>query len=577
MTITIHTSSVSEDGRLLHAEDAAAQACLAVVRLERALETRRLPPRRIVGIEVRTTDASIIADIVGIVRERLGDPDVPLHVATAASLEPSGAIVGLWTEVDAAPELTDHPDALSDVTHHTEGTAMSTPTTALDASALRSIPGILLPGDPGYDAARTPWNLAVDLHPAAVAVPRDVDEVAAVVAAASAHGLRVAPQSTGHLALSLHGLDLSNTVLLRMHRFTGVRVDPDARTARVLGGTLWRDVAAAAAPHGLAALHGSAGDVAVAGYVVGGGLSLYGRRHGLAAGHVRAIEVVTADGALVRASADEHRDLFWALRGGGGGFGVVVAVEIDLLPIADVVAGMLLWDLSHGPEVLRTWVEWTKTAPESATTSLRAMRFPPIPELPPFLSGRSLVVIDGAVLEEDERAAEILAPLRALGPELDTFTRIPAIDVLGVHMDPPAPTPGISDHLLLAELPEEAVAVFLSVAGPDAETSLMIAELRHLEGALARPIDAALATLHGRFALFTLAAVPVPQLFELGMQTTADAASALRPWSSGVAYQNFSDRREEASAFFDVETRDRLVRIREQYDPAGLWLAAHDL
>ncbi len=577
MTITIHTSSVSDDGRLLHAEDATAQACLAVLRLEDALARRQLPRRRIVGIEVRTTDASRIADIVGIVRERLGDPDVPLHVETVGRLRPSGAIVGLWTEVDAAAGPAADPGLPFPVNNRTEGMTMSTPTTTLDAAALRGVPGILLPGDHGYDEARTPWNLAVDLRPAAVAVPGSVDEVAAVVAAASQHGFRVAPQSTGHLALSLHDLDLSNTVLLRLHGLTGVTVDPVARTARVVGGTLWRDVAEAAAPHGLAALHGSAGDVAVAGYMLGGGLSLYGRRHGLATTTVRAIEVVTAGGEVVRATADEHADLFWAVRGGGGGFGVVVAIEIDLLPIADVVAGMLLWDLSHGPEVLRAWAEWTKTAPESATTSLRVMRFPPIPELPPFLSGRSLIVIDGTVLEDDERAAAILAPLRALRPELDTFTRIPAIGVLGIHMDPPAPTPGISDHLLLSDLPDAAIEAFLAVAGPGVDTSLMIAELRHLGGALARPVDAALPSLRGRFALFTLSAVPAPQLFELGMRTTADAAAALRPWSSGVAYQNFSDRREEASAFFDDATRDRLVRIREQYDPAGLWLAAHDI
>jgi hypothetical protein len=316
--------------------------------------------------------------------------------------------------------------------------------------------------------------------------------------------------------------------------------------------------------------------VAVAGYVLGGGLSFYARAHGLATSTVRALEVVTADGELVRATADEHADLFWALRGGGGGLGVVVAVEIDLLPIADVYAGMLLWDLSHAPEVLRAWAQWTETAPESATTSLRFMRFPPIPELPPFLSGRRLVVIDGTILDDDEHATEILAPLRALAPEIDTFARIPAAGVLGIHMDPPAPTPAVSDHLLLADLPDEAIAAMLEAVGPDAETSLMVAELRQLGGALARPIDAALPLLRGRFALFTLAAVPVPDLFEPGMRSTEHAAAALRPWSSGVVYPNFTERRSEASAFFDAATRERLARVRAQYDPSGLWLAAHD-
>ncbi|MGN6219547.1 MAG: FAD-binding oxidoreductase [Microbacterium sp.] len=572
MTTTIRTGPVSDDGQLLHAEDAAAQACLAVLRLEDALARHGLRPR-LLHLEVTAADAATLDDLVGIVRERLTCAEVPLHVSTVARLDPPGAIVGLWAEVDAADTAEPRTEPIS----HTEGHLMSTPLTASRPAALAALPGVLFPGDPGFDDARRPWNLAVDLLPAAVGVPRTVDEAAAIVVAASDSGLRVSPLSTGHLALSLREVDLARTVLLRLSALTGVTIDPATRTARVLGGTVWQDVADAAASYGLAALHGSAGDVAVAGYLLGGGLSFYGRAHGLATSTVRALDVVTAGGEVVRASADENSELFWGLRGGTGGLGVVVAVEIDLLPIADVYAGMLLWDLSRGPEVLRAWAQWTATAPESATTSLRFLRFPPLPELPPFLSGRRLVVIDGAILDDDERAAEILAPLRALGPEIDTFGRIPAPEVLGIHMDPPAPTPGASDHLLLADLPEEAVQALLEAAGPDADTPLMVAELRHLGGALARPIDAALAVLDGRFALFTLAAVPVPALFEQAMTAAGDAAAALRPWRSGAVYPNFTERRSDASAFFDADTRGRLARLRLECDPTGLWLAAHDI
>ena len=301
-------------------------------------------------------------------------------------------------------------------------TTMPTPS----VESLRGLCEVHLPGDPGYDAARMPWNVAVDQRPAAVALPRSADEVAAVVRAAAASGLRVAPQSTGHGAGPLDGADLSDVVLLRMSAFTGVTVDGEARTARVVGGTQWREVALAAAEHGLACMHGSAPDIGAAGYLTSGGLSFYGRTHGVAAGSVRAVEVVTADGEVVRADADTSPDLFWAVRGGGGNFGVVVAVEIDLLPYADVHAGMLLWPADRAPEVIRAWAAWARTAPESATTSLRVMSFPPLPELPPFLSGRDVVVIDGAVLEDDDRAAEVLAPFRALAPEMDTFGRIPA-------------------------------------------------------------------------------------------------------------------------------------------------------
>lgn len=448
------------------------------------------------------------------------------------------------------------------------------PTTTA-TTALRGLDMVLLPGDAGYEDACRPWNLAVVQRPAAVAVPRTVEDVVGIVRAAAADGLRIAPQSTGHAASTLEDAALGELLLLRMHELTGVTVDPVARTARVLGGTLWSEVIAAAAPHGLTALHGSAGDVAVAGYVLGGGLSFYGRRHGLAAGGVRAVELVTADGRLLRATADEHAELFWALRGGGGNFGAVVAIELDLLPLADVYAGMLLWDLEHAPAVTRAWAEWTRTAPESATTSLRLMRFPPLPELPPFLSGRELVVIDGAILEHDAEAERLLAPLRALRPELDTFARIPAPALLGVHMDPPAPTPAVSDHAMLHELPDEALDALLAVAGPGVRTPLMFAELRHLGGALARPHDAALACLDGAYALFAVSPAPNTELLELGDRATAGVVAALRPWAGGRPFSNFADRTIDASTIYEPEVWEHLLRIRDRVDPEHRWVAAH--
>ena len=433
-----------------------------------------------------------------------------------------------------------------------------------------------LPGDPGYDAARTPWNLAVDQRPAAVAVPHSADEVADVVRAAAAAGLRVAPQSSGHGAGPFMRRDLGDTVLIRLHELTGVTVDAEARTARVLGGTLWQDVVTAAAPHGLTALHGSAPDVAVAGYVLGGGLSFYGRRHGLATNSLRAVEVVTADGSLVRATADDHAELFWALRGGGGNFGVVVAVELDLLPYADVFAGMLLWDRERAPEVVPAWAAWTREVPESVTTSLRVMSFPPLPELPPFLSGRQIVVIDGAVLEDDDRAAELLAPLRALAPEMDTFARIPAAGLTAVHMDPPAPAPAVADHAVLAELPEEAVAAYLGEVGPGSTTSLLFAELRHLGGALARPAEGGGVASHleGTYALFCVAIAPFPEAAAQGIADAAAMCAAMAPWTTGTHVLNFSDSPVDVASVYG-DRYERLRAVRAAADPHGLFVAHH--
>jgi FAD/FMN-containing dehydrogenase len=408
-------------------------------------------------------------------------------------------------------------------------------------------------------------------------VPRSVDDVIAAVTAADRLGLRIAAQSTGHAASAIAPSVGDDTLLVRLNELTGVAVDVATATARVLGGTVWRDVVETAAPHGLTAVHGSAGDVAVAGYVLGGGLSFYGRRHGLAAAGVRAFDVVTASGRLVRASATEHTDLFWALRGGGGNFGVVVAVDLELLPITDVVAGMLLWDLDRAPEVLRAWNEWTTTAPDSATTTLRMMRLPPIPELPPFLSGRRLVVIDGALLTDDEDAAALLAPFRALTPEVDTFGRIPAVSLLEVHMDPPQPSPAVSDHAMLRDLDDAAVDALLAAAGPDAASAPMIVELRQLGGALAGGHDGALPGLDARFTVYAVAMTPVPESMALGQQLTTAVVGAVRPWATDTVFANFADHSQPASALFDPEVCARLAAVREEYDPRRRMLAAHQV
>ena len=432
-----------------------------------------------------------------------------------------------------------------------------------------------LPGTPGYDAARTPWAVHIDQRPAAVAVPHSAEEVVEIVRAAVAAGLRIAPQSSGHGAGAFAGADLSDVVLVRLHEFTGVSIDPERRLARVLGGTLWQEVVEAAAPHGLAALHGSSPDVAVAGYTLGGGVSWYARQHGLAAHHLRAVELVLADGRLVRADAEHEADLFWAVKGGGGSFGVVTALEFDLLPIPDVYAGMLLWPAELAAQVAHRWAEWTRTVPDTVTTSLRLMNFPPMPELPPFLSGRKLVVIDGAVLASDERAAELLAPLRELAPEMDTFGRLPAAALTRIHMDPEGPTPSVSQSVVLRELPASAVDSLLAAAGPESGSSLLAAELRHLGGAMGRPADAALASVSGAYVGFFLGIAPTPEIAAAGLADATRAVAALSPWASGARYLNFDDNAVEVAAGYRPEAWQRLALVRERVDLNRRLVANH--
>ncbi len=432
-----------------------------------------------------------------------------------------------------------------------------------------------LPGDPGYDEARTPWNVAVDQRPAAVAYPADADEVSDIVRAAAASGLRVAPQGTGHNAGALGPLE--DAVLLRTSAMTGVEIDAERRVARVGAGTLWADVVEAAAAHGLAALHGSSPDVGVVGYSLGGGIGWYARELGLAANSVLGVDLVLGDGTQIRADAETNPDVFWAVRGGGGNFGVVTSMDLRLFPIQTAYAGMLLWDQDHAERVLRTWTAWTETAPNCVTTAFRMLNLPPMPELPPFLRGRQVVVIDGAVLADDERAQEVLADLRALEPELDTFARVPAAGLVRLHMDPEGPTPGVSASSVLADLPDAGIETFLALTGRGSGSSLLSAELRQLGGALARPAEGAgaLAMVEGRFVLFGVAIAATP---ELGAQGHADAAAlvdALSPYATGRAYLNFAEAPTEVRRSFPAETWLRLKGVRSATDPSGRIMANH--
>src|SRR3954462_4255935 len=213
------------------------------------------------------------------------------------------------------------------------------------AETLRGLCGgaVHLPGDAGYDLARAPWNVQVDAFPAAVAYPAFPDEVAEVLRAASAAGLKVAPQGTGHGAAPLEGR-LGETVLLRTAALGELSIDEDRRIARVGAGVLWGDLTDAAGTVGLAALHPSSPDVGVVGYSIGGGIGWYARRLGLQCNAVPAVELVLADGTFVRATADWEPDLFWAIRGGGTPLGVVCALEFRLHPLDTVTAGFLAWD-----------------------------------------------------------------------------------------------------------------------------------------------------------------------------------------------------------------------------------------
>ena len=451
--------------------------------------------------------------------------------------------------------------------------------TALDAAALRSqVAGtVVAPGDAEWDVARQAWNLAVDQRPALVAIPADEDDVVAIVNFAREHGLRVAPQGTGHNATPLGSLE--RTILLKTSALRGVEIDAEHRTARVRAGALWAEVTGPASEHGLAPLAGSSADVGVVGYTLGGGLSWLARRHGLACNSVISIEVVTADGRRLRADRDHEPDLYWALRGGGGSFGVVTAIEIALYPLPEVYAGALLWPWERAGEVLRRWAEWCRTAPETITTSARLLQVPPLPDIPEALRGRQFVAIDGAFIGDAASGAAVLRPLRALEPEIDLFGVKPAAALSHIHMDPEQPVPGIGSHMLLDELSDAAIDTLVAAAGPDSGSPLLAVELRHLGGAVRRRPDehGALATLDAAYVLF---AVGVPM--DEGMAAAIVAhherlGTAMRLWDAGKRFLNFTEEPTDLSAAYPDATYRRLRAVKSVYDPMDRIASNHPI
>ena len=436
---------------------------------------------------------------------------------------------------------------------------------------------LLFPASPGWDEARKAWDLAVDQHPAAIALPESVADVAAAVGFARRHGLRVATQGTGHNAAPLG--PLGDTVLVKTHRMRQVRIDPDARTARAQAGAVWADVVGPAAGHGLAALAGSSPDVGVVGYTLGGGMGWLGRAYGLSASNVEAFEAVTADGRLVRADACTEPDLFWALRGGGGSFAVVTAVGLRLFGVTEVYAGLLWWPIDAAASVLHAWQELTAGGlPDELTTTFRFLRFPDVPDVPEPVRGRAFAVVDAIHLGTPAEADALLAPLRKLRPVTDTVQMISMPALSHLHMDPEHPVPGMGDGIMLADLPAEAVTRLLGAAGPGTGSPLGV-ELRHVGGEMkrARPGNGALAAVDAEYALFAAAAAPTPQAVPAIGHQVAAVLSAMSPWAAAQTYLNLTETSRDPATFWTPQAYDRLRRIKAAVDPADLIRANHPI
>lgn len=434
---------------------------------------------------------------------------------------------------------------------------------------------VVVPGDADWDQVRMAWNVAVDQRPELVALPETVADVVAIVELAGLTGLTVAPQGTGHNAAALG--DLTGSVLLRTDRLREVAVDVAASRVRVGAGVLWGEVTTALAPHGLAALAGSSADVGVAGYLLGGGFSWLAREHGLGSSSITAVEVVTGDGTFHRVDAEHEPELFWAVRGGAGNLGVVTAIEMAVFAIPQVYAGALLFPIERAADVLAAYEMWTRDLDERATTCVRLLHLPPVPELPDFLRGRSFVGIDGAIDAPAGEAEALLAPLRALGPQVDMFGVMPTAALGQIHMDPPGPVPSHGDGLILSDLTAETIDALLAVAGPGVETPLLAVDLRHLGGAVGRPDPRGGVVDHlpGRFLVFGVGIAPVPEAARAVGDAITGMRALLASWTAERDYANFREAPSPAERIYGVDALDRLRAVRDRHDPLQVIRSNH--
>jgi FAD/FMN-containing dehydrogenase len=437
---------------------------------------------------------------------------------------------------------------------------------------------VLLPGDAGYDDERAVWNLNHELVPAVIVVPEGAADVQAAVTFAARQHRPVLVKTTGHQIVG----HAQGAVVIATRRMNDVVIDAVGCTARVGAGAIWSEVVEKAAKAGLAPLSGSNPTVGVSGYTLGGGLSpTLGRSHGYAADHVRSFDVVTADGELRHVDAESEPDLFWALRGGKGNFAVVTALEFDLFTVSRLYAGGIYFPGERTADVLRAWTAWHPSTPETMVTSIAVMRMPAMLEVPEPLRGKFLVSVRIAYNGTTADGERMIEPLRAVAPAvLDTVRDMPYTEFASIHNEPTDPVPYYERGIMLREFPAQAQDKLIELVGPDAETTLVIAELRALGGAWDREpaVPDAVATRGLPYSLLGVSAGPLSQEPQL-KRSVAELLDGMKPWQGERRYVNnlAPDEAADAAAIYGPERYARLASIKKTYDPANMFRLNHNV
>ncbi|MBE1463662.1 FAD-binding oxidoreductase [Kibdelosporangium phytohabitans] len=379
--------------------------------------------------------------------------------------------------------------------------------------------------------------------------PAKTDDVAALVRHARSAGLGVAVQPNGHGATGR----TDGTILLRTGKLDTLRVDPAGRRARVGAGVPSGQVQAAVAPHGLTGLPGSSPVVSVTGVALGGGLSWFGRAHGWVADSVAAFDIVDAEGRQRHVTAETDAELFWALRGGGGDFAIVTAVELALHPAPHLYGGRILWRAEHAPEVMDVYRQITATAPDELTVWLDLLHFP---------GADPMVAIDTTYLGGESEARDLLSPLDRLAQPLSDSRRVMPVSELGtITAEPTDPGPGLSRAELLTELDDAAAKTLIA----DPIAPLLSVQIRHLGGAFARQSDTPHGPLTEPYALYMFGIPTNPATAKAVAATQSTLAQALPV--SGRKPLTFLNPSESVADAFTTATVARLRDVKRRNDP----------
>jgi FAD/FMN-containing dehydrogenase len=450
-----------------------------------------------------------------------------------------------------------------------------TATDAADALRAAFSGEVLVRGKPGYDEARRVFNAMIDRRPAVIARCANTADVVAAVEIAREHGLVVAVRCGGHSVAGLGTCD--DGMLIDLSGLKSIGVDPEARTATAGGGVLWGEFDAATQAHGLHAPGGRVTTTGLGGFTTGGGYGWTSSKHGLACDNLISAEVVLADGSVVRASAQDHADLFWGIRGGGGNFGVVTEFEFRLHPLGPtVLAGLAMFSIDRAPEVLRGWRDCADAAPDELSTACVVLTAPPEPFVPPELHGKPALGMAVLYVGDADQGAEVVRPLTELGPVVDHIAPMP-YTAFQAALDPLAPWGARSYWRgeYMRELSDPAIDTFLAhgvdLTAIGAPLSQMII-FRIGQGVAAVPDDATAFSHRGARYLFHPISVWTEPADDGRMIPANRAfAAAMRPFSTGASYLNFTPEADRVRDAYGDDKYSRLVALKDRYDPENLF------